>query len=63
MVFLMAKTPKDQWEGDPWMSCWKLGSMVNGSVGYNPKEYPIYKEVITHLLTIDPNFLEHPSGP
>ena len=24
-----------------WMSRWKLGSMVIGSVGYNPKEYPI----------------------
>ena len=23
--------------------------------------YPIYKWVITHLLTIDPNFLGHPS--
>ena len=22
----------------------KLGSMVIGSVGYNPKEYPIYKD-------------------
>ena len=32
-----------------------------GSVGYNPNVYPIYKEVITHLLTIDPNFLGHPS--
>ena len=44
-----------------WMSGWKLGSMVIGSVGYNPNEYPIYKWVITHLLTIDPNFLGHPS--
>ena len=24
--------------------------------------YPIYRQVITHLLTIDPNFLGHPSG-
>ena len=23
--------------------------------------YPIYRQVITHLLTIDPNFLGHPS--
>ena len=39
-----------------------LGSMVIGSVGYNPNVYPIYKEVISRLLTIDPNFLGHPSG-
>ncbi len=26
-----------------WMFRWKLGSKVIGSVGYNPKEYPIYK--------------------
>jgi len=32
---------------------------INGL--YNPKEYPIYKQVITHLLTIDPNFLGHTS--
>ena len=27
--------------GLTWMSCWKLGSLVNGSMGYNPKEYPM----------------------
>ena len=27
-----------------------------GSVGYTPNSSPIYKGVITHLLTIDPNF-------
>ena len=46
----------------PWMSRWKLGSMVRISGWFHPKEYPIYKQVITHLLTIGPNFLGHPSG-
>ena len=30
-------------------------------MGYNPVVHPIYKWVITRLLTIDPNFLGHPS--
>ena len=43
----------------PWMSCWKLGSMVRISGWSNPKEYTpfIGRLYITQLiLTIDPNF-------
>ena len=48
---------------DPaWMSRWKWTDQWLGSVDYNPKEYSIYKKVKAHLLTIDPNFLGHPSG-
>ena len=28
--------PKEELRRYTWMSRWKLGSMVNGSVGYNP---------------------------
>ena len=43
-----------------WMFRWKLLERL-GSVGYNPNQYPIYKQVISHFQTIDPNFLGHPS--
>ena len=51
----------------PWMSRrWKLGSKVGRSVGCNfTLIHTIYRLVITfitHLLTIDTNFLDHPSG-
>jgi len=43
----------------------KLGSMVGINGLFHPKEYSIYKKVITNplILTIDPNFLRHPSIP
>ena len=44
-----------------WMSRWKLGSMVRINGLFHLLINGVFLGVITHLLTIDPNFLEHPS--
>ena len=44
-----------------WMSRWKSGSMVRINGLFHLLINGVFLGVITHLLTIDPNFLEHPS--
>ena len=44
-----------------WMSSWKLGSKIRIGSGFITTIYAIYTWLITHLLTIDPNFLGHSS--
>ena len=44
-----------------WMSRWKLGSMVIGSMGYNLLIHGVYWGYNPLILTFDPNFLGHPS--
>ena len=44
-----------------WMSRWKLGSMVSKWVITYTYQWDIGGYNLTHLLTIDPNFLGHPS--
>ena len=45
-----------------WMSRWKLGSMVKINGLFHLLINGVLLGVITHLLTIDPKFLVHPSG-
>ena len=45
------------------MSRWKLGSLVRINGLFHLLINGVFLGVITHSLTIDPNFLGHPSIP
>ena len=59
--FVFSKLHHEKKNAPARMSRWKLGSMVRISGLFHPSIFRLEVGEITHLLTIDPNFLGHPS--